>query len=110
MISRTTERFRKAFEHLPEQVQRQARAAYGLFQQDPQHPSLRFRQVHPTRLIFSARIGLNYRALGLRIVASERRGKEAAETVEEEEQEPEDEIVWFWIGSHAEYDELLDHL
>ena len=42
---------------LPEQVRQQARQAYPLFQQDPQHLSLRFRQVHPTRPIFSARVG-----------------------------------------------------
>ena len=42
---------------LPEQVRRQARQSYSLFQQDPHHPSLRFRQVHPTRPIFSARVG-----------------------------------------------------
>ena len=49
---------------LPEQVRHQARQAYSLFQQDPHHPSLRFRQVHPTRPIFSARVGLHHRAVG----------------------------------------------
>ena len=48
---------------LPEHVRQQARQAYALFQQDPHHPSLRFRQVHPTRPIFSARVGLHYRAM-----------------------------------------------
>ena len=42
---------------LPESVRQQARQAYSLFQQDPHHPSLRFQQVHPTRPIFSARVG-----------------------------------------------------
>ena len=41
-------------------------ASLPLFQQDPHHPSLRFRQVHPTRPIFSARVGLHYRAVGIR--------------------------------------------
>lgn len=62
------------------------RAAYGLFRENPYHPSLRFRQVHPTRPIYSARISLGYRALGTR---------------------DGDDIVWFWIGSHADYDLLL---
>jgi hypothetical protein len=70
-------------------VQRQARAAYKLFAADPNHPSLRFKQVHATRPIYSARVGLGYRALGVR--------------------EGED-VVWFWIGSHAEYDRLIDSL
>jgi hypothetical protein len=60
-----------------------------LFAADPTHPSLRFKQVHATRPIYSARVGLGYRALCVR--------------------EGED-LVWFWIGSHAEYDRLLDSL
>lgn len=74
---------------LPEQVHQQARQAYALFRQDPYHPSLRFRQVHPIRPIFSARVGLHYRAVGVR---------------------EGNDIFWFWIGSHAEYDRLLNQL
>lgn len=51
---------------LPESVRQQARQAYALFQQNPHHPSLRFRQVYPTRPVFSARVGLHYRAVGIR--------------------------------------------
>jgi hypothetical protein len=74
---------------LPPQVQAQARLAYQLFRQDPFHPSLRFKQVHPSRPIYSARVGLAYRALAVR----------AGE-----------DIIWFWIGSHGEYDNLLGRL
>ena len=84
-----TERFRKAFGKLSSHVQRQARAAYQLFRQDPHHPSLRFKRVHPTKPIYSVRIGLDYRALGVR---------------------DGEDIVWFWIGSHADYDKLLAEL
>jgi hypothetical protein len=66
MISHTTEQFRRLYAQLPVQVREQARDAYRLFRNDPQHPSLRFRQVHPTRPIYSARINLNYRAVGIR--------------------------------------------
>ena len=89
MRSRTTQRFREAFQILPQRVQRQARDAYRLFAANPQHPSLRFKPVHPTRPIYSVRISSNYRALGVR---------------------DGDTIVWFWIGSHADYDRLLAHL
>jgi hypothetical protein len=82
----TTARFRAALAQLPPQVQRQARRAYARFKRDPQHPSLRFRRVHPVRAIYSARVNREYRAVGI---------------VEG------DTIVWFWIGSHAEYDQLL---
>jgi hypothetical protein len=87
--SHTTERFRRAFGGLPEDVQRQARHAYRRFKEDPYYPSLRFRQVHPTLPVYSARISTNYRALGVL--------------------EGED-IVWFWIGSHGDYDNLLAQL
>ncbi len=74
---------------LPEHVRQQARQAYSLFQEDPHRPSLRFRQVHPTRPIFSVRVGIHYRAVGIR---------------------EDNDIFWFWIGSHAEYDHLLRQL
>jgi len=86
VTSRTTERFRKALEQLPPAIQERARRAYRLFRRDPSHPSLRFKPVHANRPIYSVRVGLGYRALGIR------------------EQE---EMIWFWIGSHADYDQLL---
>ena len=89
MKSHTTERFRKAFAQLPVPVQRQARQAYRLFRQNPYHPSLRFKQVQPTRPIYSVRIGLDYRALGVRDT---------------------EDLIWFWIGSHSEYDKLISRL
>lgn len=89
MKSYTTERFWKAFERLPEEIRRQARETYRLFTQNPHHPSLRFKQVHPTKFIYSVRISASYRAIGVRDA---------------------DEIVWFWIGSHADYDKLLSSL
>ena len=89
MKSRRTKEFRKLLRMLPDDVKRQAYSAYRLFKQDPHHNSLHFKQVSQRKLIFSVRIGISYRALGLR--------------------ENDDEIVWFWIGSHAEYDKLLKH-
>jgi hypothetical protein len=86
VISRTTAKFRAAFDELPADVQRSARRAYRLFLRDPNHPSLRFKPVHPTQPIFSARISGGYRAVC--IAAGE-------------------EIVWFWIGTHAAYERLL---
>lgn len=86
MKSHTTERFRKMLQQLPEQTKRQAREAYKLFQQNPYHPSLRFKQIHPTKPIYSVRISRDFRAVGAR---------------------DEDEIVWFWIGSHTDYDKLI---
>ncbi len=89
MRSRTTQRFRKTFDQLPQRVQQEAREAYQRFSQDPYHSSLYFKQVHPTKPIYSARINLDYRAVGVR--------------------EGED-IIWFWIGSHSDYDKLVSQL
>ena len=86
MISRTTPQFRKLYRSLPAEIKRRARLAYARFQVDPWHQSLRFKQVHPSQPIYSVRITLGYRALGRR---------------------DGDEVIWFWIGSHADYDQLL---
>ena len=89
MKSRTTAQFRKAFAGLPKQVQEQTREAYRKFKQNPRHPSLRFKKIHSVLPIYSARITKNYRAVG---------------------QLDGDTIIWFWLGTHAEYDRLLSQL
>lgn len=89
MKSRTTAEFRKSFAALPKQVQEQTRDAYRQFKENPNYPSLRFKKVHPELPIYSARISNNYRAVG---------------------QLDGDTVIWFWVGSHAEYDRLLSQL
>jgi hypothetical protein len=86
MNSATTERFWKCYAGLPAEVKAQAREAYAHFSRDPFYPSLHFKRIHSARPVFSVRISIDYRAVG--IVQGE-------------------EITWFWIGSHAEYDQLL---
>lgn len=66
MNSRTTRRFRELFSALPAHVKRQARETYRLFRQDPSHPGLHFKQVHANPPIHSARVGIGYRAVGVR--------------------------------------------
>jgi len=89
LISRTTEGFRKTFEQLPEQIPQQARAAYRLFRHDPAHPSLRFKNVHASQPVYSAPVGRSYRALA--VLEGER-------------------LTWFWIGSHADHEDMLKRL
>jgi len=84
--SRRTASFRKAFAALPEPVREQARLAYRRFQENPNHPGLRFKRVHSSDPVYSVRVGTGYRAVGVR---------------------EDDIMVWFWIGSHADYDGLL---
>jgi hypothetical protein len=66
--SRATPCFWAAYRELPAEIRSLAQKAYRLY---------------------SARVTLGYRALGL---------------MEDEE------VTWFWIGTHAEYDRLLDRL
>jgi hypothetical protein len=89
VTSRTTGRFWDAYAALPAEVRRHARAAYRLFSANPEHPSLRFKKVHPSRPIYSVRITRDHRAVGLRDGA---------------------DMLWFWIGSHEEYERLLSRL
>lgn len=90
MKSYRSRRFRDLLRALPKDVRRQAYAAYQQFKRDPFHPSLQFKLVSQNEPLYSVRIGLGYRALGLRDEA--------------------DEIVWIWIGSHAEYDKLISRM
>jgi len=86
MRSQVTRRFRRLFADLPVAVQQDARRAYRLFRSNPAHPGLQFKKLEGEDDIYSVRIGLNYRALA--VVTSDR-------------------VVWYWIGSHSEYNRLV---
>ncbi len=79
----STPGFWKTYETLPAHVQRLADSNYQLLKKNPRHPSLHFKRVGR---FWSVRVGLHFRALGV---------------------EAPDGVVWFWIGSHAEYDKLI---
>jgi len=87
--SRATPRFWAAYRELPAEIQSLARKAYQLFRENPGHPGLHFKKVHDREPIYPARVTLGYRAVGLW---------------------EDDEITWLWIGTHADYDRLLDRL
>jgi hypothetical protein len=89
MNSELTEEFLTCFARLPKSVREQARRAYRLWRANPSHPSLQFKRIHAHEPIFSARVGIGWRVLGLL------QGNT---------------ITWFWIGSHAEYDILIARL
>ncbi len=75
--------FWKAYEKLPEQVRNLADKNYALLKANPHHPSLQFKKVGR---FWSVRVGLRYRALAV---------------------EADSDLVWFWIGSHADYDAMI---
>ncbi len=75
--------FWKLYGQLPIEIQTLANKNFELLQQNLRHPSLKLKKINQ---YWVARIGLNYRAVAV---------------------QSGDSMVWFWIGSHAEYDELL---
>ena len=84
--SRTTRRFWDAFAALPEDIRNDARNAYRKFREDPNHPSLRFKRLEGQDQLYSIRLRHGYRALGVL------KGNQ---------------IIWFWIGSHDDYDRRI---
>lgn len=89
MRSFTTAQFWKLYAALPEDAQRRADRTYELWQINPQAHGLYFKRVGKQRPVYSVRIGLDYRALGIL---------------------EGDGALWFWIAPHDEYDRLLKHL
>ncbi|MCK7581496.1 MAG: hypothetical protein MZV65_41650 [Chromatiales bacterium] len=83
-MHKATARFWACFYALPEQVQKIAQKNYELLKENPRHPSLRFKKVGK---LWSARVGGNHRALAM---------------------EDDDGYVWVWIGTHEEYDSLIN--
>jgi len=89
MNSKTTERFWKCYVKLPGHIKKEAKKSYKLFENDPFHPSLHYKRIHSTRSIFSIRITAGYRAIGI---------------------QQDKHIIWFWIGSHNDYDNLIKQI
>ena len=83
--------FREMFELLPERIQRLAVATFREFVRDPSHPALRLHDLRENRrssLVrgsVSVSINMQYRAVYF---------------------VDGDTNVWYWVGSHAEYDRL----
>jgi hypothetical protein len=76
-------RFWRHYRTLPETIRKLADKNFALLKVDPYHPSLHFKKIGQ---LWSVRVGAHYRALGL---------------------DDADTVVWFWIGSHADYDKLV---
>lgn len=83
MKHHATSRFWSAYDRLPVSVRSLADDNFELLKNDSFHPSLHFKKVGR---FWSVRVGIKYRALGI---------------------QADDAIVWFWIGSHADYDKLI---
>ena len=75
--------FWDAYGRLPKTVQELADKNFQLLKSDPRHPSLQFKKVGP---YWSARVGRSYRAVAVKA---------------------DNGLVWFWIGTHANYDAII---
>ena len=75
--------FWQAYDRLPAPVRALADNNFALLKADPHHPSLHLKKVGR---YWSVRVGLRYRALAVEIDGG---------------------LLWFWIGSHADYDALV---
>ena len=82
----TLPRFWRHYRRPPREAQELAEKSFELFKADPYHSSLHFRKMGGRKQLWSVRDGAHYRALGV---------------------EKSEGIVWFWIGSHAQYDQML---
>ncbi len=68
------------YEKLPRSIQELANRNFDLLKKNPRHPSLHVKKVGQ---YWSARVGKRHRALAVEI---------------------EDGLIWFWIGTHSDYD------
>ena len=75
--------FWRCYDVLPVAVRALADKQFSLLKTDPRHPSLHFKRVNR---FHSVRVGTHFRALAV---------------------DAPDGVLWFWIGSHAEYDRLV---
>lgn len=75
--------FWKYYDQLPKEIRDLADKNYALLKSDPRHASLHFKKIGGG---WSVRIGSHYRALAYSDA---------------------DELTWFWIGPHSEYDQRI---
>lgn len=79
----TAPSFWNCYHKLPLAIQVLADKNFEILKSNPQYPSLHLKKVGR---YWSARIGRRYRTLAV---------------------ETETGLIWFWIGSHSEYDEMI---
>lgn len=75
--------FWACYKRLPFSIQQLADKNFELLKDDADHPSLHLKKVGK---YWSVRVGKKYRALAVEV---------------------EEGLIWFWIGTHSEYDKLI---
>jgi len=85
----TVKSYWKAYKGLPKKIQRDADRKFDLWKKNPFHPSLNFKCVNTEYNIWSVRVTMDCRALAVRNDKS---------------------VIWYWIGDHNKYEQLLKAL
>ena len=83
MESRATANFWRLYDNLPKQIQERADKQFEIWVENHAHPSVQFKKI---RSVWSVRVTDDYRVLGIA------QG---------------DTIIWFGIGNHDDYEQLL---
>lgn len=89
MKSHLTNQFIKCFKLLPDRIKNLSRKNYKIWKNNHFHLSLCFKEAKENTNIYSIRVGIGWRALGI---------------IED------NNIIWFWIGSHSDYNNIIDSL
>ena len=79
----TTSNFWQCYHNLPLKIQKIADEKYELLKNNPNHSSLKLKKIGD---LYSVRVTKNYRALGINETEC---------------------ILWFWIGNHRKYEQIL---
>jgi len=82
------ESYWKNFDELPSKIRKLAEKNYQLWKENPQYPGLRFKKIHAESPIFSFRVGMQHRTVGV--------------------ETNDGKIAWFWIGSFEQFERQIN--
>ena len=77
----------KNFDDLPDDIRKLAEQNYQLWKENSKNPGLRFKQIHKTQPVFSFRVGMKHRTVGV--------------------ETPDGKLVWFWVGSFETFKQVI---
>ena len=75
------------FEDLPEDIKKLAEKNYKLWRESKNSPGLRFKQIHKSLPIYSFRVGMKHRTVGV--------------------ETDDNKIAWFWVGSFETFNKTI---
>lgn len=76
------------FDDLPDEMRQLAEKNYHLWKENPSHPGLRFKKIHHDLPIFSFRVGMRHRTVGV--------------------ETDDGKVVWFWVGSFEIFEAFIN--